>query len=283
MKTLFAILIIAVSTCILIAQSIPQKIYNTEKTFEKMVAEKGLNQGFIEFLSPTGIMFLPEAVNGREAWKLRPASTAALTWNPVWIDVSANGALAYSIGNSIYRPKGAADTNEIYGHYLTVWARQLNGEYLAALDIGINHEKPALIETSWKFPKIVRLEEKEKKASAGDSSIGFFQTAEMMSLSKAYKMFLAEDAYVLRDGKLPFAGRKSALSFLERERSRVKFAKRKSFIETSDLAYLHSTYSLADKNGVETEKGNFVQIWKLQNGKWMIAADVFLAIPGKTK
>jgi len=279
MKILFAILIVAVGTCVLPAQNLSQKIYDAEKAFEKRVAEKGINQGFIEFLSPTGVMFFPDAVNGREAWRSRPASGAALMWNPVYIDVSENGALAFSIGNSIYRPKGAGDTNEIHGHYLTVWSRQLNGEYLAALDIGINHEKPEIIQTSWKSPKVVRAEENKDKLSAGDSSIGFFQTAERQGLSKAYKMYLAEEAYVLRDGKQPFVGRKAALDFLERGKSRIKFAKRKSFIETRDLAYLHSTYSLADKDGAEIEKGNFVQIWKLQNGKWVIAADVFLAVP----
>src|SRR5215510_5168159 len=88
------------------AQDAAQRIYDTERAFEKMVAEKGLNAGFIEFMSPLGVMFVPRPENAREVWAKRPASIAALTWNPIKIEVSSNGALAYSIGNSIYRPKG---------------------------------------------------------------------------------------------------------------------------------------------------------------------------------
>ncbi|HLA94413.1 MAG TPA: hypothetical protein VK612_01745, partial [Pyrinomonadaceae bacterium] len=42
------------------AQSSALKVYETEKAFEKLVAEKGLNAGFVEFLSPLGVMFFPE-------------------------------------------------------------------------------------------------------------------------------------------------------------------------------------------------------------------------------
>src|SRR5262245_21840600 len=95
-------------------QTAPQKIFETEKAFEKMVAEKGINAGFIEYLAPDGVIFSPEVLNGREAWKKRPISPALLTWNPIWIEVSSNGALAYSIGNGIYRANGAGDSDLRY-------------------------------------------------------------------------------------------------------------------------------------------------------------------------
>ena len=126
-------MLIGVSAAGVSAQTAKQKIYETERAFEKMVAEKGMRDGFIEFLSPVGIMFMPDVVNGRDAWKARPATPAALTWNPIWIDVSSNGVLAYSIGNSMYRAKGKDDVDIFYGHYISIWTRQRNGEYRAAL------------------------------------------------------------------------------------------------------------------------------------------------------
>ena len=77
----------------------------------------------------------------------------------------------------------------------------------------------------------------------------------------------------------PFIGRNAAIDFLDSQKASVKFVKRKSFIEAGDLAYVYSTYTLTDKNGLETEKGNFVQVWKLRSGKWIIAADLFLPLP----
>lgn len=278
MKAFISLFIIAFSVLASYAQGIPQKIYETEKAFEKMVADKGINAAFIEYLSPDGVMFFPQAANGREVWKSRPASPASLTWNPIWIDVSANGAMAYSIGNSVYRPKGMDDTNAFYGHYISVWARQMNGEYRASLDTGINHPKPLITPAEWKSP--VRSDEKNITGSfAGDTSAGFFETAEKVSLVKAYKSYLADDAFLMRDGKEPFRGKKAALDFIGTEKLKIKFARRKSFVEAADLAYVHNTYSVIDKAGKETEKGNFVQVWKLNKSKWRIVADVLIPIP----
>jgi ketosteroid isomerase-like protein len=202
-----------------------------------------------------------------------------LTWNPIKIETSANGALGYSIGNSIYKPNGKDDTNEIYGHYLSIWTRQPNGDYRAALDTGVNHPKPSVAEPGWAPGPVPPVELNEKRTFAGDSSRGFFQMTDERGAAKAYKAYAAEDIYLFRDGMAPFAGRSAALDYLNQQKLPVQFAKRKSFVEAGDLAYVYSGYILTDKNGVEKEKGNFVQVWKLRNGKWQIAADVFIPIP----
>jgi ketosteroid isomerase-like protein len=96
----------------------------------------------------------------------------------------------------------------------------------------------------------------------------------MNGAAKAYKTFLAEDAFVMRDGSMPYVGKRAALVYFEKEKPVMKFAKRKTFSEAGDLAWVTSGYSMTDKSGAEIEKGNFIQVWKLRNGKWQIAADV---------
>ena len=260
-------------------QDTHRQIYDTEKAFEKMVAEKGIRDGFIEFLSPTGMLFMPDAVNGREAWRARPATNAALTWNPVWIDVSANGVLAYSIGNSQYRPKGKDDSQIYYGHYLSIWMKQPNGSFLAALDTGIHHERPTAEPTEWRSPAESGKGSNPNSISAADSAVAFYEMAAASGAAKAYKEFLADDAIVLRDGKLPAFGKKAALALLKTGDARINFAKRKSFTEAIDLGYVNSRYNSVDSKGVEIEKGNFVQVWKFRDGKWRIVADVLVPLP----
>lgn len=274
LPVILSILILAFSG---LAQSEAKRIFETEKAFEKLVAEKGIKAGFIEFMAPSGIVFRPGPVNARESFAGRPNSPAALTWNPVWIEVSSNGLLAYSIGNSVLRPTGKDDPNEIHGHYISIWSRQPNGEYRALLDTGINHDKPASIPTSWQSPTVT--EKKEKGVSAADSTTGFWETVAKIGSVKAYKAYLADDAILLRSGRQPFFGKKSAIAHLSEQQPRVIFPKRKAFIESADLAYVYDTYTLVDKSGVETERGNFVQVWKFRNGKWMIAAEVWAATP----
>jgi ketosteroid isomerase-like protein len=282
MRTTLLVYFIFLFSFVSHAQVAAKQIYETERAFEKMVAEKGMREGFIEFLSPVGIMFMPDVVNGRETWKARPASPAALTWNPIWIDVSSNGVLAYSVGNSMYRPNGKDDTSIFYGHYISIWTRQGNGEYRAALDTGINHDKPAVIPTEWKSPAAAK-EKTEGKMSAGDHSTGFFSSVQSQGNAAAYGSYLADDAIMMRDGKQPFFGRKAAIEYLKKAKSNIVFARRKSFIEAGDLAYVNSTYKLLDKAGAETEQGNFVQVWKLTGGKWKIVADVFVPLPKPSK
>lgn len=263
-----------------IAQSPAAKIYDTEKAFEKMAAEKGVNAAFIEFMAPMGVMFVPEQQNAREFWKSIPQSTSYLTWNPVWIDVASNGMLGYSIGNSIRRPKGKDDPESIHGHYISIWTRQADGQYRALLDTGINHPKPASISTEWKSPADSGGDKNEGRLSAADSAVPFYATVEA-NPAKAYKNYLTDDAIMMRSGKEPLIGKKAALGYIENEKPTIRFPKRKAFVEGPDLAYVYNVYSIVDKEGKEIEGGNFVQVWKLRRGKWLIAADVLIASPNQ--
>jgi len=281
MKGVLFTALVVVCVGFAIGQDPAQKIFATEKAFEKMVSEKGINAGFVEFMAPDGVIFTPDAVNGREAWKNRPASPALLTWNPIWIEVSSNGALAYSIGNGLYRAKGRDDANPSYSHYLSIWSRQPNGEYRAVMDTGIVHDKPASLPTEWKSP--VATGNTKLQNSAADHSLYFYSSVEKDGAVKAYKTYLADDAFLMRNGSLPFVGKKAAVEFLESTKPMIKFAKRKTFIEAGDIAWVQNLYAMTDKSGAEIERGNFIQVWKLRDGKWLIAADVLAPIFVKGK
>jgi ketosteroid isomerase-like protein len=280
MKRIIFLAVVAVLGNYGFAQFPAAKIFETEKAFEKMAAEKGLNAAFIEFMAPLGVMFVPEVRNGREFWKSVPPSPTLLTWNPIWIDVASNGTLAYSIGNSIRRPNGKDDPNEIHGHYISIWTRQSDGNYRALLDAGIDHPKPASTPTEWKSPVDSGVEKNEGRVSAADSAVPFYVSLEANS-AKAYKNYLTDDAIVMRSGKEPFIGKKKAVKYLEDEKPIIRLPKRKAFVEGPDLAYVYNVYSIVDKDGNETEGGNFVQVWKFIKGRWLIAADVFVASPKK--
>lgn len=281
MKNVLILFLMCFLSASILAQSNSQKVFDTEKLFEKAVAEKGINQAFIDFSTSDGTCFFTGApTNCREFWKTAPASPAFLSWNPTFIDVSSNGALAYSTGNSVYRAKGKTDTTAFYGEYGTVWLRQPNGNYFAVLDIGISHEQ-ANTETKWTSPADSGKEMNAQRSSAADSSTAFFETSAKQGLSKAYKTFLAEDARMLREGKMPLIGKKSILSEMKNSKSKVNFAKRSLFTEAADMAYITNSYTVVDKNNQPTETGNFLQVWKLRGGKWQIVFDVFLPNPTK--
>lgn len=281
MKNLFILFLVIFGSVNLFAQSNLQKIYDTEKAFEKAVAEKGVNAAFIEFTAPDGVCFFTgEAANCREFWRSIPKSPAFITWNPTFIDVSSNGALAYSFGNSAYRANGKDDKNVVYGEYATVWMRQPNGEYRAVFDMGISHEQ-ANTETKWISPSDSGKETNSQRSSAADNATSFFETATVRGLSKAYKSYLADDAQILREGKMPIVGKKAVLEEVKNLKGNITFNKRTIFTEAADMAYISNSYQLLDKSNKPIGSGNFLQVWKLRAGKWQIVFDMFLPSPKK--
>ncbi len=253
-----------------------QKIYDSEKAFERVAAEKGLNQSFVEFSAPDGICFFPGfPVNCREYFRAQPASSAAIFWNPTFVDVSSNGALGYTTGNSVFRPKGKDDADAFYGQYLCIWQRQPDGSYKAVLDTGISHAKPERLETDWKSPADAGKELNAQKSSAADNVNSFFETATRGGLSRAYKIHAAEDVRALRENQFPITGKKNLIEAAKKVEARIAFAKRSVFFGAADMAYITNSYTLTKKDGT-IEKGNFVQVWKLRGGKWLLVMDVFV-------
>lgn len=278
-RLILFVTILLMASVLPVSSQIAEQIYATERAFEKAAAEKGMNAAFIEYMAADGVMFLPNAVNARQHFSAAPRSTAHLTWNPEIIGVSSNGVLAYSIGNSIYRPKGKDDTVAINGHYISVWRRDADGKYRAVLDTGVNHKDPGFINSQWRSPEGAP-EANAGRLSAADSSTRFFELA-AEDAPKAYGKFAADDAIALREGSEPGVGKKQFRELVGKGRGSIKFAKRKSFLEAGDLAYVHAPYAVADKSGKEVEKGNFVQVWMLRKGSWQIVADVLVPSPSK--
>lgn len=277
MKWLLIPIMLLVSAGIF-AQDDKSKIHATERAFEKMVAEKGMNEAFVEYLAKNSVMFMPDAVDAPKVWRERKPTPAVLTWNAILLDTSKNGVLGYSIGNSRFRPNGKDDPTVYYGHYLSVWMRQPNGEYRAVLDTGINHDKPASEPVEWKSPTDSDPEGNAKKISAADSAVGFYEGLRTATTASMYKKYLADDVIMLREGKLPAFGKKAALEVVK-ESGSIFFSGRKAFTEAADLGYVTSMYSLHDERRKETERGNFVQVWKFRKGKWQIVADVLIPLP----
>ena len=285
MKNLLSLLVISFSVITIFAQTTKdslEKLVSTEKSFAKTAAEKNTKEAFLTFLADDGIIFNPTVMNGKEFWAKRPTPIALLAWTPEFADISSNGVLGYTTGPWEFHPKGKDDAPTAFGHYVTLWQKQPDGNFKIALDIGISHDKTNLVE-NWNAPTDTGKELNEDKFSAADSSTQFFETAEKVEINKAYKLFAAEDIRLYRDGKIPYIGRKNAVEAVKKNKSTIKFAKRSVFVGAADLAYISNTYTMFDKNLKEIEKGNFLQIWKLRNERWQIVLDLFNPLPSEKK
>lgn len=259
------------------AQGDLQKLVDTENAFARAAAEKGTKAAFLEFLADDSIVFNPQRANGKQVWTARKESASLLSWYPIFADISSNGLIGYTTGPWEFRAKGKDDAPAAFGHYMTIWQKQLDGNYKAVLDFGISHEKPSGGEA--KLTNVPDAKSNGKGDSyAGDIAASFFEMLAARGAEKAYREFAADDIRIMREGKQPFVGKKAALNEIGNNKNILSTSKRTAFYGSADISYTTNTYKQT-KDGQVVETGNFVQIWKNRGGKWLIVMDIFVADP----
>jgi ketosteroid isomerase-like protein len=279
MRTIFLIAVVALLGINAAGQEELQKLVDTERAFAALAAEKGMKPAFLEHTAPDGVLFLPDKVKAVDYWNARGESKGLLSWSPNYADVSSNGMIGYTTGNWEFRPNGKDDTPSGFGDFITIWQRMQEGGYKFIVDIGVEHEKPANYSTDL-APPSYPADPNEKNSSAADSANSFFETAARMGLNKAYDAFAADEVRAYREGNLPILGKKKLIGYTKSRKTKMTMSRRSTSFGSADIAYISSTYTETKEDG-SVEKGNFVQIWKLIDGRWRIVLDIFKPIPAK--
>ena len=114
-----------------------------ESEFQKATAEKGWD-GYVTFLADDSVE-LPNgesAVKGKEAIRKYLGEWTpgmSLTWKPTGSDMAASGDLGYTYGEYTFKSKDKDGHPVVrYGKYMTVWKKQKDGSWKAAVDMGNN-------------------------------------------------------------------------------------------------------------------------------------------------
>ena len=134
MKTFFLILfsLIAFSCAPQIdKEKVKQEIFNIEKAFEKMCAEKGIAEGFFFFADDSAVIkrqndtLIIGKENIKNYYNNDFYKNASVKWTPDFIDVSNDGSMAYTYGKYLWTAKDASgNTSEFRGVFHTVWKKQ---------------------------------------------------------------------------------------------------------------------------------------------------------------
>lgn len=255
----------------------------TEHAFASMAAEKGTPEAFLAFMTTDASVFNPDITNAKQAWSGRKNNGSLLSWAPNYAGISANDLMGYTTGNWEFRAKGKDDVPSAFGDFITVWMRQPTGEYKWVVDIGVTHAKPAKYSTDWVTSSDKSHDPNAAGSSAADTANGFLEMAGRQSLKKAYGMYADESIRLYRENEFPVLGKNAALKRISAEKGTINFAHKSSFFGTADLSYTLSTFTRTDGSNKIVEKGNYMQIWKLKNGKWRIVLDIFKPVPESGK
>jgi ketosteroid isomerase-like protein len=266
-----------------------------EKSFARLAAEKGMRDAFISFLADDSVVFDPDPMNGREVWRARQASPGLLEWYPVYSEVSLAGDLGFNTGPYTYRPK-PGEKPVAFGQFATVWKRQADGSWKAALDLGTSTPEPAsAVPPAISLTGPARVEEGGLPKADPESARAALLAADRAlagavqekGIAAAYEAVLADDARVLRVSRQPVLGKGAARAALAENGAPVTWEPQGGGVARSgDLGY---TYGVVKKHAEGPESpwintSNYLRVWrKGADGVWKLAFDEFSPRPQKPK
>jgi ketosteroid isomerase-like protein len=112
---------------------------NADREFSLLSEKKGLRTAYTEFIDSNGVLLRPgyKPMDGADALDYIIQSNDSgfmMTWEPKNATLSSSGDLGYTYG--IFSLKPADADTIIYGTYVTIWRRQLNGNWKFVLQSG---------------------------------------------------------------------------------------------------------------------------------------------------
>jgi hypothetical protein len=258
------------------------KVLKAEEEFNKLVARKGIKDGFIQVADPEGIVFKPNAVKIVDFYSTIDKQPGSLTWKPNFARVSANGDLAFTAGSYLYQ-NGNNDTDKVYGDYVSIWRADESGKLKLLMDLGIQHPEPeedAI--TDFTEPDSSKLATPSKDPFNGKNVIlatdKTMNHALTISTLAAYKEFLSPEGHFYFPGFEAISGQDKTMKFLNNEAITINAETANAGRAASnDLAYSYGTAQI--KKGNIVSNYNYVRIWEQdKDHKWDVLLEVFSSV-----
>jgi|WetSurMetagenome_2_1015567.scaffolds.fasta_scaffold27300_3 ketosteroid isomerase-like protein len=280
MKSILLIIFIIEIFCTLNAQkshlqSSLDSLAKSEMAFAKLSDEKGTKTAFVNFLTDDAIVLRPKPIKGKKFYEELKEDGSKLIWKPTFADISTDGKLGFTTGPWQF----SIDSVKVFGHYVTIWQKQVNGDWKVILDAGIPHQVVLLDTFSLHLPN--RLKENNIISTQFDRN-GLSEIEKIISQkcedSKSQVplvQYFDISVKFYRNTYLPITGKKSVEKFINTGNEYYKWTVGGSNIsDTDDLGY---TYGLGEIiSPSDSKKFSYLHIWKKQNNNWKIILDLFI-------
>jgi ketosteroid isomerase-like protein len=254
-----------------------------ERAFATRSVEQGARDAFLAYLAEDGVIFSPRATNGRQAWESRAPLTATLVWEPVFAEISAAGDLGFTTGpwelrpNDPQRPTG-------YGHYVSVWQKQIDGTWRVAVDIGIAHAQPARGLGNVDFtpgPLHVAPRRTARSVDLAALDLAWTRDARARGSAAAFARWAAPDVRFCRDLLPPVSGLRAGREMLLAIPGVTLWNPQAQKVARSED--LGCTYGIVERRrlgGVPPDSSVYLHVWRRgANGRWKVALALESELP----
>jgi ketosteroid isomerase-like protein len=264
-----------------------QELFDTERAFVRMAAEKGFRDSFYAYFADDGIAFNPHPFRVRVALAGQPSTPPPMgaDWAPVYGDISAAGDLGWNTGPLLY--PGRDGKPDRHGMFFSVWKRQADGSFKVVLDVGSDTPQAVVPldeppHSSWRAADLpVQVNVAAEKEGLLAIEHAFVATSAAESLGRAYGSRLADEARIHRPGVMPVVGRVALNEWANAQaakyRSETLFA---DVAKSGDLGYSWGSY---ERLGESPDAGYYSRVWKKTRGEWRIVMDTVSPVPAGVK
>ena len=260
--------------------SAAREIARIDREYSDLSVAKAMPAASVEYFAEDGVAFAPRAVNGKKYWASRTDFPGTLIWQPIFAFAGAAGKLGYTTG--VWELKKGNEPSLGFGHYLTIWAKQRDGKWKIALDVGTENPQPSEPPPNLEIlPPEITQQPRDDAHRNLHKAEGKFTDAAQNDIGKAIIDFATDDIRVYRDKSFPAVGLVAVKLMLGSEHEPVTFESAGSKMSSSgDLSYSYGNYS--EQRGNVTERGIYVMIWRANmNGDWKLALNLQKKIPPK--
>jgi ketosteroid isomerase-like protein len=221
-----------------------------------------------------------------------PAAPAVLTWRPEFAEIAASGELGYTTGPYELRPHRDAEP-AAFGHYVSVWKKQIDGSWKVILDIGVQHGRPAASppagevespESSGNEKPLSAEQLRDERNAFSPMAASFDARAAEDGLRRFLSKMATEDIRVYRPGREPVVGRArikeivGAGDGLVAGRTHDNRAwSRTDMAWSGDLAYSYGTFFYIRRDTRKAETISSLRLWRKDpSGRWKVCLDIAL-------
>lgn len=261
-----------------------QELFDAERAFVRLAAEKGFRDSFYGYFADDGIAFNPHPFRVRTALAGAPPSPGPMgaVWAPVYGDISAAGDLGWDTGPLIFEGKDGAPDR--HGMFFSVWRRQPDGHFRVVLDVGSDTPSAVVpmdepVHSSWRAgAAAASTDASAARTSLMNAESSFLATAASESLGRAYGSRLSDEARVHRPDVMPVVGRVALGEWANTQVAKYRGETLLTHVALSgDLGYTWGSY---EKDGEAPDAGYFARVWKRDaRGDWRIVMDTVSPVP----
>ena len=254
------------------------KVVDAETNFNKVIAAKGVKDGFLAVADPEGLIFKPQPVKITDFYSNMDKQPGVLKRDIKFARISANGDLAVSAGPYTFQ-NGKSEDDKVYGDYVSIWRADGANKMKLLIDLGIQHPEPVekqVADLRDNDGKAV----KESKDPFGAKSIitntdKTFNIALTKSEMASYKEFLSPEGKYYFPGFEPMMGTDKVLKFINNQAINISAETTNAGRSTSgDLAYSYGKATI--KKGNVVNHYYYVRVWEVDAAhKWNIMLEVF--------